>query len=263
MPELPDVERFRRLLARHAKGHPILGVKVPDRGILRNTTAQAFGRKLRGRAFRAPARHGKWLFAPIDGSRVLLHFGMTGELIFTPTPRADGESPHDRVIFELDTGRLRYRSQRKLGGIWLLSSDRDPTEITGRLGPDAANVGRDEFVSRLSAVRGRIKSALMNQSHIAGLGNEITDEILWRAHIRPSANANKLSTRTLRSLYDRMSDVVQRSIRVGRIPTDPGWLHSVRGQQDAKCPRCAGRLERTPIGGRTTVWCPHCQPQNT
>ena len=125
MPELPDVEGFRRHFARYGTGKPVVGVDVLDRELLRNATPQARARALKGRGFERASRHGKWLIAAAGGSELLLHFGMTGELHWSPGGDAD-RHVHDRVVFVCDGGELRYRNMRRFGGVWLA---RDPNAI--------------------------------------------------------------------------------------------------------------------------------------
>lgn len=105
MPELPDVEGFRRYLQSHATGAQVEAVEVRDRAMLRNSSPQAVGRALAGRKLERPERHGKWLFAPAGGPQLVVHFGMTGLLVFRPAG-ADGDEPHrhDRLILHLDRG---------------------------------------------------------------------------------------------------------------------------------------------------------------
>ena len=117
MPELPDVEGFRRYLERHATGRVITHVEAPDRVIIRNSSPQALGRAVRGRRFGKPGRHGKWLIAPVDDVEMLLHFGMTGDLRWASD--ATGRHRHDRLIFVCEGGELRYNNMRRFGGVWL------------------------------------------------------------------------------------------------------------------------------------------------
>src|SRR5438445_4392962 len=113
MPELPEIEAFRRTFERHGAGKRILTVRG-DPAIVRNATPRAVARALKGRSFEPPARIGKWLICRAEGPAVLLHFGMTGDILWT-----DEEHPHDRLVFAFDDGQLRYRNMRKFGGVWL------------------------------------------------------------------------------------------------------------------------------------------------
>lgn len=257
MPELPDVEGFRKFLARHAEGKRIARVEAPDQMLVRNRSAQALGRALRGKRFAAPDRHGKWLIAPVDDVELLLHFGMTGLLRWGRDDR--DRHRHDRVIFVCEDGELRYSNMRRFGGVWLARDDREREQVTGPLGPDAAELTREEFERLLKARRGGVKAALMDQRVIAGVGNLLSDEILWRARIHPAAPVGELSPRRRAHLYDALHATVGESIRYGRIPRGERWLTRVRGDRSATCPRCGTRLRKATIAGRTACWCPRCQ----
>jgi formamidopyrimidine-DNA glycosylase len=102
VPELPDVEGYRRFLAKHARGRKIVRVDAPDRVLVRNRTPKQLTDALKDRPFKQPRRHGKWLIAPVDGVELLLHFGMTGLLSWRDTDR--DRHLHDRIIFVTDRG---------------------------------------------------------------------------------------------------------------------------------------------------------------
>jgi formamidopyrimidine-DNA glycosylase len=258
MPELPDVEGFRRYLARHAQGQKIVRVEVPDRMLLRNRTPRAVNEALKRKSFAAPIRHGKWLIAPTqDGPDLLLHFGMTGLLAWTTAnaPR----HPHDCLIFITEEGELRYNNVRRLGGVWLAQSRDERDAVTGPLGPDAASIDRDRFEELLDRRRGGIKAALMDQRLIAGVGNLLSDEILWRARVHAATPVHTLTTPKRAALYEALRRTVGESLRYGRVPHGSRWLTRVRDDRNAGCPRCGTALRKATIAGRTTCWCPRCQ----
>jgi formamidopyrimidine-DNA glycosylase len=257
VPELPDVEGFRRVLADNAKGRPVKAVAVADRGMVRNRTPQALGRALKGRRFREPQRHGKWVLAPIGDVTVLIHFGMTGLLDWVD----DGgeRHRHDRVVFVCRGGELRYRNMRRFGGLWIAADEDEASAVTGPLGPDAAELDREEFLALLDRRRGGIKAALMDQRLIAGLGNLLVDEMLWTARIHPTTQVRSLSPRRRDSLFEAMRTTLRKSIPTGRVPPREGWLTGVRDRRDARCPRCDSRLRTSTVAGRTSRWCPRCQ----
>jgi formamidopyrimidine-DNA glycosylase len=256
VPELPDVEHFTRSFAAGAAGRLVEEVLVTDPGILRNVSARELDRALRGHRFRQPERRGKWLIAPTDGPLLLLHFGMTGDVV--PAPDATGRHPHDRVILVLDVGELRYRNMRKLGGVWLASAPDEADEILGRLGPDALGMARDGFLERLQRRRGGVKAALMDQSFIAGVGNLLADEVLWRARIHPLHHVQDLSHDERAALFRALRAVIRDM--VDRYPEglQTRWTLA-RGRPAGRCPRCRIGLERIVVGGRTTYLCPTCQ----
>lgn len=228
-----------------------------DPGILRNAAADDLDRALRGHGFEEPERHGKWLLAWTTGPAVLIHFGMTGELI--PADGPGGRHRHDRVIFELDRGELRYRNMRKLGGLWLAHDRGEAGAVMGPLGPDALVLDRRSFRDVMARRRGRVKAALMDQRLLAGIGNLLADEALWRAGIHPARRIEELGPEERERLFEAIRAVVRTSVdRFDHLPS--GWLIHVRGRPDAACPRCRTPLGRTVVGGRTTYFCPRHQP---
>jgi formamidopyrimidine-DNA glycosylase len=237
-----------------AVGRRIEAAEVLDRAMLRNSSPTALSRALEGERFGDPRRHGKWLLAPVGEATLLMHFGMTGLLDWAPV--ATERHAHDRLVFVCEGGELRYRNMRKFGGVWLA---RDPAQVTGALGPDAASVGGDDFRDLLDRRRGGLKAALMDQRLIAGLGNLMVDEILWRARVNPRADVARLSSRRKDALYEAMDAVVHESLPTGRVPGFEGWLTGVRDERGAACPRCGARLRKATIAGRTACWCPRCQ----
>ncbi|MGW1375738.1 Fpg/Nei family DNA glycosylase [Streptomyces sp. NPDC002446] len=258
MPELPDVEEFRRIFARCAQGRVIQRIEVHDAGVLHGVSARQLRRALEGRRFAAPERHGKWLIARTGGPTLLLHFGMTGELVCGAP--ADDVQAHDRVLFTLGRGRqLRYRDQRKLQGLWLVDDAGLERKLGGQ-GPDAAAITRGEFRAALAGHRGSLKSVLMDQSVLAGLGNLLVDEVLWRALLHPARPARELTGDESGRLYTEMRRTLRSAVRAGRVPPRDSWLTGHRDDAHAACPRCDAPLSRRRLAGRGTVWCPRCQP---
>jgi formamidopyrimidine-DNA glycosylase len=262
MPELPDVEGFRRTFADHAVARPIERVDVLDPGVLRGVSAPRLRKALRGHRFAPPRRHGKWLVAPVDGNRepaiLLLHFGMTGSLSWAET--GEDRQRHDRVVWSFTDGELRYRDMRKLTGLRLLPDERALDRVLGETGPDALSLSRKDLSQILGRSRRQAKAALMDQSVVAGLGNLLTDEILWRARIHPKRSCAELTPGELGQLHRRMSTTLRQSVTAGQVPPRRSWLTGHRNEPDGACPRCGTRLSHARIGGRGTIWCPHCQP---
>lgn len=258
VPELPDVESFRQVFAAHAVKRPISGVDVLDAGVLRDVTADRLSRTLPGQRFSEPRRHGKWLIAPVGSHAVILHFGMTGSLYWT----GPGEQPHrhDRVIFAFPDGELRYRDMRKLQGLRLVDNPRGVDDVLADVGPDATEVSRERLRELLDGRRKQVKAALTDQSIMAGIGNLLADEILWRARIHPRTSCVHLGRDELARLDAAMGRVLRQSIKAGRVPVTKSWLTGRRDDPSGSCPRCGTLLAHDRTGGRTTTWCPHCQP---
>lgn len=245
-------------MARHGLGRRIERVEVRDPRSVRNATPSRFTESLTGRRFQRVDRQGKWLLATTDGPTVLMHFGMTGGLLWAPNQTPAHR--FDRVVFALDGGELRFRDMRKLQGIWLADDAEDVAHLLGRQGPDALTIGQAEFADRLRRRRGRLKPVLMNQRVVAGLGNLLVDEILWQAHLHPERRTDSLSGAQVARIYRVMRHVLRQSNRVGYVPAKRGWLTGARADRgDAVCPRCGAHLRHKSIGGRTTYWCPREQ----
>lgn len=258
MPELPDVEGFRRELAKNLPRRRIQGVDVRDPGILRNASATALARRLTGHRFGAPRRHGKWLILPTDGPTLLIHSGMTGHPYYAK-PGAQVEK-YERLVMSLDQGELRYADLRKLRGVWLADGEEEVADVLGPQGPDALGLGLREFRGVVAGRRGRLKPTLMDQSVIAGLGNLLVDEICWRAKIRPRLPVTELDDDAVKELHRAMTQVLHTAVRHGRVPGLSRWLTGARDDPDPHCPRCGTALRHGRIGGRMSFWCPACQP---
>lgn len=264
MPELPDVEVFKRHLDETSLGREIVRVTVNDARILHDVTPADFARRLEGNRFEDSRRHGKHLLVRLarDGW-LALHFGMTGNLKFFA---ADEDAPkYDRVVFDFEDGRLAYVNRRMLGRVGL-ADDADAFLRAEELGPDALDPAFDlaAFKDALAGRRRDVKSALMEQSVIAGIGNIYADEILFHAKLHPKVRVDHLDDRKIKALFDSMKKVLERSIELGagseqfteRLPDDFLLPHREKG--DA-CPRCGTKIETMKSGGRTTYFCPTCQ----
>jgi len=248
MPELPEAERARRQLER-VVGREIVAVDDRDSYVCRPHAPGEMAAALVGRRLVDSHRRGKFLWAETDGGPQLgLHLGMAGSLTVdeAPAPRN-----WDRFVLEFaDGGRLALRDKRRLGRA-VLQPD------LSHVGPDAAEVGREEFRLRVSRGTAPLKARLLDQGVISGVGNLLADEILWRARLSPRRPANELSTAELDLLRRAVRAAVRDAIRNGGAHTGHFTPHRRLGEH---CPRCRTALERATIGGRTTFWCPTCQP---
>jgi formamidopyrimidine-DNA glycosylase len=263
MPELPDVEVFRRRLARGGLRRRIARVRVHEPALLHEVSSRSLTRALEGRSLEATQRRGKYLLARTDQGRwLVLHFGMTGDLQWQAV--ADKEPDYAVMSLELANGRrLVVTSRRKLGRIRLVD---DPGDLTARheLGPDALSLDHEAFDALLVERRGAVKSALMDQSAIAGLGNIYLDEILFHARLHPETGVQDLDARARSRLYRSMRQVARRAIEGHANPDElpRSWLIH-RRESGARCPRCGGRIERRTVGGRSSYLCPACQPRRS
>ena len=259
MPELPEVETFKRYLDSTSLRQWITNVDVRDAYVLKRVSARELARRLKGRRFENSHRHGKHLFVRADDELWLrLHFGMTGWLQYL---KRNEEPPKTaRVIFRFaDNCRLAFDDQRKFGEIELI---KDVDEFLQRrcIGPDALDLGLSEFKTIFRTHRGAVKAILLNQQLIAGIGNLYADEILFRARMHPATEAARLSDKDLARLFRVTRNVLEKAIALktdfNRLPKS--WLLTHRGKQ-GRCPRCGRALKPATIGGRTSWFCAHCQ----
>jgi formamidopyrimidine-DNA glycosylase len=265
MPELPDVENFKRTLNRTARNKTIKHVEVRAGRMLQGISAPKLAHALTGRKITRSRRHGKHLFAGLDkGPWLALHFGMTGYFAYFKKPEDD--PLHDRLRFDFrDGSHFAFVNQRKFGRLRLID-DPDDFIAAERLGPDALDrsVTLKKFRALLGKRRGEIKAALMDQSLIAGIGNIYSDEILFQARLHPKARVEDLDSKQIGKLYRVMRRVLPTAIGKGagsetlfeRAPRSYLLRHREPG---AACPRCGGKLRIMKAGGRTAYFCPKCQ----
>ncbi|NIV75604.1 MAG: Fpg/Nei family DNA glycosylase [Gammaproteobacteria bacterium] len=259
MPELPDVEYFKRYLDATALHQRIQRVHVQAPALLRGLSPQALGRRLHHRRLEGTHRHGKYLFARIDSCGwLVLHFGMTGTLSYF----ADASLLPDytRLLLDFDNGfHLAYTAPRKLGCIAVV--DRPQAVVAEhRLGADAMNLDAESFRALARARRGGVKSWLMNQHVIAGIGNIYADEILFQARVLPQRTVDDLSDRELHRLYTQMRRVLPAAVDAHVDPDEmpEDFLLPCRGAR-GRCPRCGTELGRAKLSGRTAYYCVRCQ----
>lgn len=259
MPEILEIELYRRL-AERTVGRRIATVDAPDAWYLKGgIDAASLRSTIVGHTIESTRRVGKLLLLDLHGAPTIgLRFGMTGRLIIDGVAGIDEleyGSSRDvpewiRVRFNFDGGgTLAVSDPRRLGGVLL-----DPDE--SRLGPDALTITIDQLANALDDSDAPLKARLMNQVHLAGLGNLLTDEALWRAGLDPARRAGSLRTREVRALQAAIIDTLTTLGTRGGSHT--GDLHIAR-QPGARCPRDGAALLRRTIGGRTTYSCPKHQ----
>jgi formamidopyrimidine-DNA glycosylase len=263
MPELPEVESARRVLA-HAVDREIAGIDDTDTWVCRPHAPGEITAALVGGRLTAAHRQGKTMWCETlgrdgkPGPHLGVHLGMGGRVIVTDTtgqrigggdPRPD-RSPRkaewDRFTMTFaDGGTLRLFDKRRLGRVRL-----DPD--LDALGPDAEKITREVFRTRVGRGRSAVKARLLDQSVLAGVGNLLADETLWQAALSPSAPADELAERTLDELYDALERSLKAAIAQGGVHTGEVIEHRRPG---GHCPRCGAEMVHGTVGGRSTWWC--------
>jgi formamidopyrimidine-DNA glycosylase len=292
MPELPEVETVARDLQRWVAGARIDDAEVRwERTIRHPLPSERFVAELRGAAIRRVGRRAKSVLLHLEDGRVMtVALRMTGALIVAAPGTPD--DPYARVVFRLADGReLRYRDVRKFGriGLWEgggLQARRGPSgsraaearapyrvgEVFGRHGPEplARSFSAARLADRLRRRSARLKTLLLDQSFVAGVGNIYADEALWRARLHPLRAADTLTPAEIRRLHRAIRHVLRQGIRnrgasfadyVGADgePGDNAERLAVYQRTDEPCLRCGRPIQRIVLGQRSTHFCPRCQ----
>jgi formamidopyrimidine-DNA glycosylase len=269
MPELPEVETIaRQLRGRGVEGREILSVKVNWVRTVEPLSGTAFSRAVRGTVIEQISRTGKWMqFHLSSGQTIMIHLRMAGSFSVE-------KGSHDRIVMALSDGlTLYYRDTRKFGR-WKLVDD--PQEILSGLGPDALtrNFTLNYFKQAVSSRRRAIKTVILDQSIVAGLGNIYADEALWESRIHPERLPESLSDDELSALFKSIKHVLRvgvknRGTSLGKGKTNyrqvdgesGGHREEVKayGRAGKPCVRCGLLLEKCMVGQRGTTFCPACQ----
>jgi len=273
MPELPEVETIARSLAPRLQGRSIAGIGLIYGPLLRRGGRKALA-ALRGRRILGVRRRGKMLLIECEGARTLVfHLKMTGQFLFAKEgmPR----DKHVRLVIRFEDGRdeLRFRDVRKFG--FLLCLEGEPEQACaelGGLGPEPLEIGRPEFQAILKARRGRIKSVLLDQSRLAGVGNIYADETLFDARIHPETPASSLRTDSVERLFLSLQKTLAAAVEAGGSTlADAGYHdaagnagefqfeHKVYDRTGEPCLRCGTPVRMKRVGGRSSHFCPKCQ----
>lgn len=263
MPELPDVETFKRYIERTSLQQRIQRVAVLDDRVLKEVTAARLGRGLAGASLTQARRRAKYVLVSTDrDSMLLLHFGMSGEPFYRekgqPKPR------WSRVEFNFDNGAcLHYVNMRLIGRVSLFpTTDESQIPVIAELGPEPLDRSFTfkRFEEALAGHDTTIHQVLMDQSLIAGIGNLFSDEITYQAGVRPDRKVGSLSDAELRRLYDKMKWTLKRAIELDAdLDGHPKQFIIPHRGPKGECPRGNAMLVKKTIGGRTSYFCPICQ----
>jgi formamidopyrimidine-DNA glycosylase len=279
MPELPEVEVVRRGLAAHVTGRTISAVRVHHpRAVRRHEAGPAdLTARLLGTQVTGTGRRGKYLWLTLgDGSALVVHLGMSGQMLLGPLPRED----HLRIAALLDDGTaLSFVDQRTFGG-WMLADlvTVDGTDVpipVAHLARDPLDpkFNRDGVVTVLRRKHSEIKRQLLDQTVVSGIGNIYADEALWRVKVNGARPASSLTRAKLGELLDAAADVMTDALSQGGTSFDSLYVNvngvsgyferslDAYGREGEPCRRCGEVMRREKFMNRSSFYCPKCQPR--
>ncbi|MGM0602926.1 MAG: bifunctional DNA-formamidopyrimidine glycosylase/DNA-(apurinic or apyrimidinic site) lyase [Bacillota bacterium] len=273
MPELPEVETVVKGLRPLIKDRRITAVTISEKKIIAYPEVDKFKKEVTNRKIEDISRRGKYIVIHLENDReLIIHLRMTGKLLVKECEKF--RDKHTHVIFHLnDEQELRFNNIRKFGRIYLINADQ-PEKAGGyaELGPEplsddlSLNGFKDMFKNR----RGVIKSLLMNQKFIAGIGNIYADEILFRSGLDPERKADTLTESEIEKIYSNMREILKKGIIYGGT-TFSDYVNAfgekgsfqeelqIYQKEGEECRRCGSIIEKKRVGGRGTYFCPGCQ----
>ncbi len=296
MPELPEVETLRQDLSKEVTGRKIKSVAVANgRSVRRHPSAKQFRSLLEGRTIKSVGRLGKYLLLHLDNaSTLVVHLGMSGQLLRVKSPK-EPKPKHTHVVISFTQGgELRYVDPRTFGELFVSTPPAEgepipdvPPGLTGegaairRSIPELSHLGFDpvedmmswdRFALLLRSRKAGLKSLLMDQQFISGIGNLYADEILFAAGLRFDRTSDSLSPTEIRRLYRAMVETLTEAIKhrgssladeqyrdlFGELGDYQG-SHQVYDREGQPCRRCRNPIVRVKLGGRSTFLCEHCQ----
>ena len=267
MPELPDVEAMRRVIAPDVRGRTFGGVTLNWPKAVKAPSAGEFREDILGATIEDVGRRAKYfLFQLRDTRTLIVHLRMTGSLRVVES--SEEMYRYTQTVFHFEDGYdLRFVDPRKFGAVWLVD---DAESVVGGLGPEPLEPAFTPEVLE-GIVEGRntvIKSLLMDQKRIAGIGNIYADDILFRSGVHPQTPAKKLSAESIGAIHDSIVVILTRAIEIllENLPADApptedlgDKIFLVPRKGGESCPGCSGEIQRMVVGGRGTYFCPVCQ----
>lgn len=254
MPELPEVNTFQRYFDETALHKKMNSVVVHDDKIIRNVSGTTFIDLLTGRTFTGSYRRGKYLFGILDnGNHLLLHFGMTGDLVYYS--EKEDQPRHERFAFHFEDGYiLGFDCPRKFARICYIEElDQYLQKI--KLGEDAQRITEAYFLEKMKGKKGTVKGFLLNQSILAGMGNLYVDEVCFQTKVHPGSVTSKIPKKKQKEMFQKMQEVLQyaidKSVHYKDYPEDYLWQWREDG---ALAPDKKSKVESMKIAGRTTYF---------
>ncbi len=272
MPELPEVETVKEALKKKLINRKIVGVLLSYPKLIETPTAQEFVHQIVGETIHNLERRGKWLLLELDHYYLLSHLRMEGRYVFRT--QGDDMDKHEHIAFILDTGEeLRYKDTRKFGRMHLIEKEKVwnlPPLIDLGLEPWDAHLTVSYLQKKLKQKIIPIKTSLLDQSIIAGIGNIYANEILFLSKIKPTKKSNQVKPKELEKIIQNTRQVLTDAIIKGgttiRSYESSEGVHGrfqqnlfVHGKEGEPCRYCGTTIQKITVGGRGTYYCPKCQ----
>ena len=271
MPELPEVETVRRGLEKLILGKKITTIDIRYPKMIK-TDLDQFQKELPGLVVKSMGRRGKYLLFYLTDKVLISHLRMEGKYFYYPDQVPERKHAHVLIHFE-DGGTLVYEDVRKFGTMELLAPDLlEAYFLSKKLGPEPTEQDFDleNFIAALKKSKKPIKSHLLDQTLVAGLGNIYVDEVLWRAQVHPASPSQTLTRAEATAIHEQAIEVLGQAVEKGgstiRTYTnafgEDGTMqefHQVYDKTGEACSRCGAIIEKIQLGGRGTHFCPKCQ----
>lgn len=268
MPELPEVETVKKVLKREVEGKKILSANVYWQNIIAYPEVKKFEKKIKNQTIKNIDRYGKWLIFELSNNFLLSHLRMEGKYFIKE--KGVKKEKHDHVIFNLnDSTELRYNDTRKFGKMYLLEKDElFKTKPLSNLGLEPWDKNLTVEYLKKKFHKKPIKTELLDQSIIVGIGNIYADEILFMSKINPTSIATNLTSKDYQNIIDNTKKVMQEAIEKGgttiKSYTSSEGVHGrfqshLLVHTKEKCPSCHQKIEKITVGGRGTYYCKKCQ----
>ena len=272
MPELPEVETVKETLKRKVLNKTIKDVRVIYPNIIENMDANNFINKIKNQTIIDITRRGKWLIFHLNDYYLLSHLRMEGKYFLKDS--SEEITKHQHIIFDFnDQTSLRYNDTRKFGRMHLVEKDKleecKPIQELG-LEPWDSKLNYVYLKNKYKSKRLPIKTVILDQSIITGIGNIYADEILFLSNINPKIEGNKLTNKNLQDIIDNTRKVLEKAISLGgttihtytAVDGITGRFQQkllVHGKKDELCPNCKTKIIKIVVNTRGTYYCPNCQ----
>jgi len=269
MPELPEVETVRTILEKNIVNKTIENIVVRYEKIIQNVSPQEFIDKLKGQTFVEIKRRGKYLICVLNDYYLIVHLRMEGKFFYMTN---ENYSIHDHIIFKFTNGELRYNDTRKFGTMHLLEKNLDiyNTYPLIKLGLEPFDEGFNSIYLKnlFSSSSKPIKTSLLDQSIIAGLGNIYVDEVLFMSNIHPLEKTKSLTNTQIDAIVKNSVVVLNKAIKLGGTTIKSFQSsHDITGRfqnellvhTKTTCPTCKTKIMKIKVGGRGTYYCENCQ----